>query len=68
MNNNSMKHFETIEGVPAQVVYHYTSLEALYSIVTNRSFRLTSLKSSNDVNELFESRKQEYIYMCVRGE
>lgn len=53
MNNNSMKHFETIEGVPAQVVYHYTSLEALYSIVTNRSFRLTSLKSSNDATELF---------------
>ena len=50
---NKMKYFEETEGISAQVYYHYTSLEALYNIINSKTFRLTSLKSSNDKNELF---------------
>ena len=53
-----MKYFEEKEGVPAEVYYHYTSLEALYNIVTSKTFRLTNLKSSNDKKELFYSPEQ----------
>ena len=34
------------------VYYHYTSLDALYSIVKSHTFRLMSLRSSNDRTEL----------------
>lgn len=50
---NKLKYFEEIEKKPADVYYHYTSLEALYSIVTSHTFRLMSLKSSNDRTELY---------------
>lgn len=50
---NKMKYFEETEKIPAQIYYHYTTLDALYSIVTSKTFRLTSLKSSNDKSELF---------------
>jgi hypothetical protein len=48
-----MKYFEDTEQIPAEIYYHYTSLDALYSIVTSKTFRLTSLKSSNDKKELY---------------
>ena len=50
---NKMKYFEETEKIPAQIFYHYTSLEALYNIVSSKTFRLTSLKSSNDAKELY---------------
>lgn len=50
---NKMKYFEETERIPAEIYYHYTSLDALYSIVTSKTFRLTSLKSSNDKKELY---------------
>lgn len=50
---NKLKYFEQIEKIPAQIYYHYTSLDALYAIVQSRTFRLMSLKSSNDRTELF---------------
>jgi hypothetical protein len=49
---NKMKFFENTEKIPAETYYHYTSLEALYSIITNKTFWLTSLKSSSDKREL----------------
>lgn len=50
---NKMKYFEQTEMIPAQIYYHYTSLDALYNIVLSKTFRLTSLKSSNDRKELY---------------
>jgi hypothetical protein len=50
---NKLKYFEETEKVPKEVYYHYTSLEALYEIVRSHTFRLMSLKSSNDRTELF---------------
>lgn len=52
-NYNKMDYFENIEKILMEVYYHYSSLEALYSIVTSKTFRLTSLKSSNDRKELY---------------
>lgn len=49
---NKMKYFENTEDIPAEVYYHYTSLDALYNIVASKTIRLTSLKSSNDKKEL----------------
>lgn len=39
-------------GFKEQILYHYCSLEALYSIISSRSFWLTSLDSTNDKKEL----------------
>lgn len=50
---NKLKYFEEVEKVPREVYYHYTSLEALFSIVQSHTFRLMSLKSSNDRTELY---------------
>ena len=50
---NRMKFFEEVEEVKPRIYYHYTSLDALYSIISNRTLWLTSLKSSNDKKELF---------------
>lgn len=50
---NKMKYFKETEKIPVQIFYHYTSLEALYNIVSSKTFRLTSLKSSNDAKELY---------------
>ena len=50
---NKLKYFEKTEGIAKDVYYHYTSLDALYSIVQSHTFRLMSLKSSNDKTELF---------------
>lgn len=50
---NKMKYFEDTEGIPAETYYHYTTLDALYNIVSNRTFWLTSLKSSNDKKEFY---------------
>ena len=50
---NKIKYFEETEKIAAQIFYHYTSLEALYNIVSNKTFRLTNLKSSNDAKELY---------------
>lgn len=50
---NKMKYFEQTEEIPAQIYYHYTSLDALYNIVASKTFRLTSLRSSNDKKELY---------------
>ena len=50
---NRMKFFEEVEGVKPNIYYHYTSLDALYSIISNKTLWLTSLKSSNDKKELY---------------
>jgi hypothetical protein len=50
---NRMQYFEEVEKVKPRVYYHYTSLDALFNIVSNRTLWLTSLKSSNDKKELF---------------
>ena len=50
---NKLKFFEETEKKPSEVYYHYTSLDALYSIVKSHTFRLMSLKSSNDRTELY---------------
>lgn len=52
-HHNSIKSFEETENIPSEIYYHYTSLEALYSIVESKTFRLTSLISSNDKKELY---------------
>lgn len=58
---NKMNYFENVEKIPAEIYYHYTSLDALYNIVTSKTFRLTSLKSSNDKKELFYKPEQ---FLC----
>lgn len=50
---NRMQYFEEVEKVKPQVYYHYTSLDALFNIISNKTLWLTSLKSSNDKKELF---------------
>lgn len=55
---NKMKYFEETEMIPAKIYYHYTTLDALYNIVTSKTFGLTSLKSSNDKSELFYRPEQ----------
>ena len=55
---NKLKYFEEVEKEPAQIYYHYTSLSALYNIVTNQTLWLTSLKSSNDKRELYYKPEQ----------
>ena len=50
---NKLKYFEETEKKPVEIYYHYTSLDALYSIVKSHTFRLMSLKSSNDRTELY---------------
>lgn len=49
---NTMDFFENVEGISPTIYYHYTSLEALYSIIDTKTFRMTNLKSSNDRKEL----------------
>lgn len=75
---NRMQYFENVEKVKPQVYYHYTSLDALFNIIYNKSLWLTSLKSSNDKKELFytvddfirdfetlcETEKSEHIREC----
>ncbi|HML35730.1 DUF2971 domain-containing protein [Sporomusa sphaeroides] len=39
-------------GFEEEIFYHYCSLEALYGIITSKSFWLTSLNSTNDSKEL----------------
>jgi hypothetical protein len=40
-----------------KIIYHYCSLEAFYSIITNKSFRLFSLSSSKDLKEMSEAKR-----------
>ena len=65
---NNMDYFENIEGISKEVYYHYTSLESLYSIVTSKTFRLTSLKSSNDKKEFCYSPDEfiiDFSKVCI---
>jgi len=62
---NKMEYFENAEQISAEVYYHYTSLDALYSIVTSKIFRLTSLKSSNDKKELYY-KPEEFLLDFLR--
>lgn len=57
-DRNTMKCFEQIEGVEREVYYHYTSVSALFNIVSSKTFWLTNLKSSNDKKELSYSIAQ----------
>ncbi|HMM32164.1 MAG TPA: DUF2971 domain-containing protein [Clostridia bacterium] len=64
---NKMNYFENIEKIPAETYYHYTSLDALYSIVASKTIRLTSLKSSNDKKELYykpEEFLSDFLKVC----
>lgn len=51
------KKFRESLGIKDNIVYHYSSLQALYGIISTRSFWLTSLQSSNDTKELGISKK-----------
>ena len=55
---NKLEYFVNNEGVEPEIYYHYTSLESLFNIVKNQSFRLTNLNSSNDLNELSYDYKE----------
>lgn len=50
---NKLDYFQKVEGIAPRIYYHYTSLDALFNIVNSKTFRLTSLRSSNDRKELF---------------
>ena len=50
---NKIDFFQKVERIQPTIYYHYTSLDALFHIVNSRTFRLTSLRSSNDRQELF---------------
>lgn len=54
---NKLKYFEENEAFSPEIYYHYTSLEALFEIVRTHTFRLMSLKSSNDKKELCYNQK-----------
>jgi hypothetical protein len=41
----------------SKIIYHYCSLEAFYSIITNKSFWLFSLSSTNDIKEMSEAKR-----------
>ena len=66
---NKMKYFEDTEGIQEETYYHYTTLEALYNIVKNKTFWLTSLKSSNDKKELYYKASDflEDFYRIMRN-
>ena len=53
LSENRLEYFQKVEGITPQIYYHYTSLDALFNIVNSKTFRLTSLRSSNDRKELF---------------
>ena len=55
---NTMKYFQEVEQIPPEVYYHYTSVDSLFHIVENQTFRLTNLRSSNDKKELYYSYSQ----------
>ena len=55
---NTMKYFQEVEHIPPEVYYHYTSVESLFHIVENQTFRLTNLRSSNDKKELYYTYSQ----------
>lgn len=50
---NKLKYF-----VEPEIYYHYTSLDALFSIIKHQTFRLTNLNSSNDLKELSYDYKE----------
>lgn len=52
IRENRLTYFRDVEHVNPKIFYHYTSLDALFNIVTSKTFRLTSLRSSNDKKEL----------------
>ncbi len=49
---NTIEYLQKVENIQPQIYYHYTSLEALFSIIKDKTFRMTSLRSSNDSKEL----------------
>ena len=51
------KEFRESFGIKDNIVYHYCSLDALYGILSSKSFWLTSLNSSNDKKELAVSKR-----------
>lgn len=68
---NKMKYFEDTEQIPAEIYYHYTSLEAFFKIVSSKSFRLASMKSTNDKTELYykpESFLSDLSKVCSTNE
>ena len=52
---NTMKFFQEVEKTQPQIFYHYTSVESLFHIIKNQTFRLTNLRSSSDKKELYYS-------------
>ena len=77
---NKLDYFQKVEGIAPRIYYHYTSLDALFNIVNSKTFRLTSLRSSNDRKELYynvdrfladvgavcENEKDENTKRCFR--
>ena len=45
------------------LIYHYTSLRTLFSIIENQSFWLTNLRSSMDKNEMTYAE----LLICEKG-
>ena len=64
---NTLSYFQKIEEIEPRIYYHYTSLEALFNIVNSKTFRLTSLLSSNDRKELYYHSDrfiEDFNYIC----
>lgn len=52
MGLDAERKFRESIGFKDKIVYHYCSIEAMYGILSNKSFWLTFLESSNDSSEL----------------
>lgn len=64
---NKLEYFQKVEQIPQKTYYHYTSLDSLFHIVDSKTFRLTSLSSSNDRQELFYDVNRfitDFDYVC----
>lgn len=71
IKKNSFQYFKDVEKITPQVYYHYTSLDALFNIVESKTFRLTSLRSSNDKKELFYDIDRfltDFKFVCEQEE
>lgn len=55
---NKMKHFEEVEQMSPEIYYHYTTLDALYEIVSSKTFRLTGIKLTDSRRESFYKPEQ----------
>lgn len=68
MSMNDLRYFIENDKIEQQIYYHYTTIDALYSIVDEKTFWLTSLESSNDKKELYYNTNNflvDFHKICV---